>query len=71
MGSTGYSQSHYKNCVCCCTVNVLLPFADVDECREVEGVCYNGRCENTDGGFVCICPPGLTMTLDGIACLGM
>ena len=43
---------------------------DKNECRTEEGLCANGRCENTVGGFKCICPPGSLLTLDGRSCLG-
>lgn len=45
-------------------------FSDKNECLTEEGLCSNGRCENTIGGFRCICPPGSLMTLDGRSCLG-
>ena len=43
---------------------------DVDECRTVPGVCQNGRCYNTQGGYRCDCNPGYETSEDGKACFG-
>lgn len=48
----------------------ILLNTDINECLEVEGVCFNGRCENTEGGHICTCPSGFMLTSDGKACLG-
>ena len=34
---------------------------DQDECTEIPGICANGRCENTEGSFRCICQAGYTL----------
>ncbi|KXJ14695.1 Fibrillin-2 [Exaiptasia diaphana] len=31
---------------------------DVDECKELPGICSEGRCLNSLGSFSCICPAG-------------
>jgi hypothetical protein len=36
---------------------VELLILDIDECREHPGIC-SYKCQNTDGDFDCICPPG-------------
>lgn len=41
-------------------------FIDIDECRE--GKCQNGRCTNTPGSFICLCPPGFDISPDGTMC---
>ena len=43
---------------------------DIDECRTVPGVCQNGRCYNTQGGYRCDCNPGYETSEDGKACFG-
>ena len=43
---------------------------DVDECLTVPGVCQNGRCYNTQGGYRCDCNPGYETSEDGKACFG-
>lgn len=46
----------------------LLTSTDLDECKS--GPCKNGRCINTDGSFRCECPPGFTLGVNGLICLG-
>ena len=31
---------------------------DINECDEDTGVCGEGRCINTEGGYQCDCKPG-------------
>jgi hypothetical protein len=40
---------------------------DVDECKEDKGVCSH-KCENEEGGFRCLCPPGYRLTADLATC---
>lgn len=44
-------------------------FVDKDECREVDGLCEGGECQNTIGSFVCVCPKGHRLIND--RCQGM
>lgn len=41
---------------------------DIDECSTGNHDCQNG-CENTEGGYKCICPAGFRMV--GKTCVGM
>jgi len=43
---------------------------DVDECREMTGVCANGDCINLLGSFNCICHIGHRLTADRTTCIG-
>ena len=40
---------------------------DVDECEK--NPCANGKCENSDGGFQCICHPFLMLDGTGTKCV--
>lgn len=46
-----------------------ISLKDIDECSQ-PGVCRNGRCVNTRGGFECRCSPGFTLSKDGLYCTG-
>lgn len=51
-------------------VSVLI--SDINECAESdETICANGICENTQGGYNCICDHGYELSPDGTFCLGM
>ncbi|RXN16421.1 fibrillin-1 [Labeo rohita] len=54
---------------CCCSYNIgrawnkpcekcPIPSTNIDECREIPGVCDNGVCINMIGSFRCECPMG-------------
>ena len=45
-------------------------FSDVDECREIPGVCSEGRCLNTLGSFNCYCPKGFKHDIRTGTCIG-
>ncbi|XP_076373655.1 fibrillin-1-like isoform X1 [Tachypleus tridentatus] len=34
---------------------------DINECEELRGICEEGRCSNTFGSFMCICPEGFKL----------
>ncbi|XP_071115970.1 fibrillin-2-like [Haliotis cracherodii] len=40
---------------------ITLVVEDIDECAEVDDVCKGGRCQNTFGSYVCVCPEGLEL----------
>ncbi|CAC5378602.1 FBN2_3 [Mytilus coruscus] len=40
---------------------------DIDECVEISGLCEGGECQNTYGGYICICPTGYR--LQGHRCI--
>uniref|UniRef100_A0A8C4TFG9 Fibrillin-1-like n=1 Tax=Erpetoichthys calabaricus TaxID=27687 RepID=A0A8C4TFG9_ERPCA len=42
---------------------------DVNECEVFPDICTNGRCENTDGSFICRCLPGMTLDSTGRVCI--
>ena len=44
--------------------------ADVDECHRVPPPCDRGRCENTPGSFLCVCPAGYQAAPHGASCQG-
>lgn len=43
---------------------------DINECTEFPGICENGRCKNTPGGFSCRCNQGYSLDENGVKCLG-
>lgn len=49
---------------------VFLHESDVDECSTQRGLCRNGQCVNTVGGFLCMCNDGYELTPDGRLCAG-
>ena len=42
---------------------------DIDECRDLAGVCENGVCRNNAGSFQCICNEGFTLTPSRESCV--
>lgn len=42
---------------------------DVDECYENPRICLNGRCENTQGSYRCLCEAGFSVSADGAFCV--
>lgn len=46
----------------------LLLSTDTDECLRVTGACLPGTCQNLEGSFRCICPPGFQVQND--QCIG-
>lgn len=52
----------------------LLPayFPDIDECHDGSHMCrYTQICQNTVGGYGCVCPRGYRTQGVGLPCLGM
>lgn len=43
---------------------------DIDECTQAQQLCSQGRCENTEGSFLCICPAGFMASEEGPNCIG-
>ena len=48
----------------------MMDRKDINECIEFPGMCDNGRCRNTMGGFSCRCNQGYTLDETGIRCVG-
>lgn len=44
--------------------------ADIDECREIPGICANGVCINQIGSFRCECPMGFSYNNILLICEG-
>lgn len=56
-----------------CFVLILFPLPrvlDIDECREIPGVCENGVCINMIGSFRCECPIGFIYNDKLLICEG-
>lgn len=50
----------------------LCIFSDIDECQDGSHMCrYTQICQNTVGGYGCICPRGYRSQGVGLPCLGM
>uniref|UniRef100_A0A8V5GRL6 Uncharacterized protein n=1 Tax=Melopsittacus undulatus TaxID=13146 RepID=A0A8V5GRL6_MELUD len=47
---------------------VFLSCADINECVSLPGTCSPGTCQNLEGSFRCICPPGYEVQNDN--CIG-
>ncbi|XP_052281301.1 fibrillin-2-like [Dreissena polymorpha] len=41
---------------------------DINECREIPGICTNGQCRNTLGSFTCTCDRGFALDARGFNC---
>ena len=52
-----------------CSLEICVPFSDVDECSASSPVCdSNANCSNTPGSYICTCTSGFTG--DGKTCQG-
>lgn len=51
-------------------VQLSLSHVDIDECREIPGVCENGVCINMIGSFRCECPIGFIYNDKLLICEG-
>lgn len=49
---------------------VVFCLVDIDECREIPGVCENGVCINMIGSFRCECPIGFIYNDKLLICEG-
>lgn len=50
------------------TFSLVFFFTDINECVSLPGTCSPGTCQNLDGSFRCICPPGYEVQND--QCIG-
>ncbi|CAL1273321.1 unnamed protein product [Larinioides sclopetarius] len=48
---------------------ITVVLEDIDECRDLNNVCDGGRCSNTFGSFMCICPDGYTLDSSRRKCI--
>ena len=44
--------------------------SDVNKCEDDLSLCRGGTCRNLPGEYVCECPDGLELSLDGRSCVG-
>uniref|UniRef100_A0A8C2I4K8 Fibrillin 1 n=1 Tax=Cyprinus carpio TaxID=7962 RepID=A0A8C2I4K8_CYPCA len=51
-------------CVCVCVFISHLFCTDINECLISPGTCGPGTCQNLDGSYRCICPPGYFLQND-------
>lgn len=68
-----YVEHGVRSCrlsVPCCHSCVAALFSDIDECREIPGVCENGVCINMVGSFRCECPVGFFYNDKLLVCEG-
>ena len=56
--------------LCCHVIMSVSVLIDINECTSVRGICAGGQCRNLEGGYRCVCPPGLLLTADGQKCIG-
>lgn len=66
-------QSSFLNmnvCIIWCTSSkvCVCDGSDINECVTLPGACQPGTCQNLDGSFRCICPPGYEVQND--KCVG-
>lgn len=50
---------------------MLLLSTDIDECKELPGLCQEGTCLNTFGSFQCDCPRGFYLNEETRVCEGI
>lgn len=55
---------------CICVVHIFHVCADLNECMAKQGVCKNGRCENTVGSYRCKCDQGFIANPTQTECIG-
>lgn len=67
MSSTGRPR---VSCYIALTLLSVLSLTDIDECAQAQHLCSQGRCENTEGSFLCICPAGFMASEEGTTCIG-
>lgn len=53
---------------CVGSPDLLPPVSDINECVSFLGTCALGTCQNLEGSFRCICPPGYAVQND--QCIG-
>lgn len=59
-----WSQSQASPCHQLVLGLLLLLPTDTNECLSLSGTCLPGTCQNLEGSFRCICPPGFQVQSD-------
>lgn len=55
--NSGYTLNSQNTCV------------DINECQKNSNLCRNGLCKNTDGSYICQCPPGFKVNRHNTECI--
>ena len=54
----------------CLSWTAIFSSPDINECVNPEN-CVYGTCVNSQGSYICQCPPNYTLNPEGTGCIGM